>query len=204
MSQTEDEEVGRVGEEGLLVGGECALERCDIADADSWALASAITGGPTLHDLEVGEKSLLQHGSAEHGAVGDAASKHLSHNVELVDLLSANFKWSAAHNLHKTRRDFVLWRTANGSEEKVCSTSVVELDSTQTRSVEVPAGSLCRVAGRGHLNLGQELVGLVVQVGLEVGAEEEVDDSDLEVLVLAEVSRLADGEEGSEVSCLFS
>jgi hypothetical protein len=35
MAESEDEEVGRVGKEGLLVRGECLLEGRDVANANS-------------------------------------------------------------------------------------------------------------------------------------------------------------------------
>lgn len=75
---------------------------------------------------------------------------------------------------------------------------IVELDGAQAGDVEKPARSLCRVDSGEGVDLGQKLVRLVIQVGLEVGAEEEVDDGDLEDLVLAQLGRLADSEERPE------
>lgn len=99
------------------------------------------------------------------------------------------------YDLHKARRDLVLGRTTDGSEEVVSGGGVVELNSTQTCDVEEPAGSLCRVARWRGVNLGQELVGLVIEVGLEVGAEEEVDDGNLEDLVFAQLCRLTNSQQ---------
>lgn len=154
------------------MGCEGALEGGDVAYADG------------LDDLEVGEERLLEDWAAEHCAVRDTASEHLGDDVELVD------------DLDESGSHFILWCATDGGEEEVRGTGIVELNGAETRSVKVPAGGLGRVTGGWELNLGEELVGLVVEVGLEVGAEEKVDDCDLEVLVLAQVGCLADGEKG--------
>ena len=41
MPQAEDEEMGRVGDKGGFVGVECFLERCNVADTDSYLSGAA-------------------------------------------------------------------------------------------------------------------------------------------------------------------
>jgi hypothetical protein len=81
--------------------------------------------------------------------------------------------------------------------EVVVGLGVVELDGADPAEVVEVAGEL-GVAGRlGEGRLGDELVGLVEQVVVEVVAQQQVDERRLEVLVVPERRRPVGGEQKS-------
>jgi hypothetical protein len=77
-------------------------------------------------------------------------------------------------------------RSSHGVEQTFMRRRIVELDRSDATEVEEVSRAL-RVAGAlGPCDLADELVGLVVEVGIEVVSEKAVDEGCLEVFVVTQ------------------
>lgn len=112
VSQTRDEEVGRVGEKGSFMGLESFLETGNVTD----------TYG--LNDLEVRGKSLFEDWLAEQGSVGNDTSQQHDDDKVLVD------------KLDKSGGNFAFGCSPDRCLKIIAGFSIVELNGSKSPSVE--------------------------------------------------------------------
>lgn len=112
VSQTRDEEMGRVGEKGGFMGLESFLETGNVTD----------TYG--LNNLEVRGKSLFEDWLAEQGSVGNDTSQQHNDDKVLVD------------KLDKSGGNFVFRRSPDRCLKVISGFSIVELNGSKSPSVE--------------------------------------------------------------------
>lgn len=131
----------------------------------------------TLHDLKVARQRLLENRMPEDAAVGYVAHEQLHDDRQLM------------HCLVEARSSSRGWCAADGLLQVGVGSTVVQLYGPDTTK-EVVVASMLRVAGGyGESRLQNELVGLVVQVIVEVIAEETVDERRLCLIVMTERGR---------------
>lgn len=99
------------------------------------------------------------------------------------------------HGLPEPRRHPGLWRASDRLLQVRMRNGVVKFDGLDAAEIVVEAGVL-GVGGCGwECRLADELVGLVVQVGERVGAQEAVDQRSLGFVVVSQGRRTLSGEE---------
>ena len=162
MPQTKDEEAGTIALECLLVFLESGLEGGDIAYSDG------------LDDLEVWGERGFEARLAEGCSIRNDTGEEDDDNVEFVNLESGSRVESrrCTHRLHKPRCHFILWSSPDGPNKVIGGFGIVQLDGPQPSTIIKIPDVLSLICVSLKIGLGNELVGLVVLIVVEVRAEE--------------------------------
>ena len=106
--------------------------------------------------------------------------KYLWIYSDLLALRSTDVRLRNTDNLHKARRDLVLWRSPDRGLEILSRLGIVQLDRSEPAGVKEPSHRLSLIDLSLECRFGDELVGLVVLPVGQVRSEQEVDHGDLE------------------------
>lgn len=171
LAQAQDERVRAVLLELRRVAREHGLELRERARAHR------------LHDVEVRGQGPREHRVPEEPAVGDVAHEQLDDDEGLV------------HGLEEARRGLGRGRAPDGLLQVRVRVGVVELHGLDAPEVVVVPRELRVARGRGEGGLGDELVGLVVEVVGDVAAQEAVDEGGLRFIIVPQRRGALCGEE---------
>lgn len=156
-----------------------------------------------MNDLEVRCERLFQDGFAEHGAIRDLAGEERDNDEEFVNLTVSVRSLSepcVTYSLNETGRDLILRCSPNRSLEVVLRLGIVQLNRSQSSSVEQPSNRLGLVDLPLEVGFGDQTVGLVVLVVGKVRAKKEVDHSHFGRFVFAQSRGLARGKKETGIN----
>lgn len=128
----------------------------------------------TFDDLKVGHQCLFKDGMPKDAPLGDISHQQLDDYGELMD------------SLVKSRCELG-WRCPSDSLLQICMCStVVELHRAYTAQEVVVPGELGISSGRREGGFGHKFVSLVIEVVMEVVAENAIDQRRLTIIIVSQ------------------
>lgn len=164
-AETRNENEGVVAFEGLLVIIDYLLEVGQIANMDG------------LCELAVGFESVGERGPAEYPLLGDLSEQELD---KTRPLLHGDPEAECAG----------LWGLGQRGEQQLISFAIVQLDAEHAcLIVEIASGLIRRHTGLVELGVVEQVVSLIVLLGLEILSKQGIQDGQLGLLVVAQTGR---------------